>query len=134
MIAQSNAFALGDVEYGVDTLSVQEIRSRHQVTRAPSHMLGVLTQRGSRVPIIAMHMRLHLVSVESNQDAVIIILSVHSASGDHEFGIAAGCVSAEQVVKASDRKEALAFGDVAITEYTVDWPQSVNTWPCCWTS
>ena len=79
-ISQFLTFTLGQEEYGVDILRVQEIRGLHQVTRvpnAPAHMLGVLNLRGTIVPIIDMRMRFHLAKVEYNPITVIIVLSVH---------------------------------------------------------
>lgn len=89
-------FILGQEEYGVDILRVQEIRGWHQVTRvpnAPDYLLGVLNLRGSIVPIIDMRMRFHLDKVEYNPVTVIIVLSVKSENGTHVFGVVVDGVS-----------------------------------------
>ena len=119
-ISQFLTFTLGQEEYGVDILRVQEIRGWHQVTRvpnAPAHMLGVLNLRGTIVPIIDMRMRFHLAKVEYNPITVIIVLSVHSASGDHVFGIVVDSVSDVLDVKASDRKATPDFGAAVNTDF-----------------
>src|SRR5262245_13863764 len=83
-------FVLGSETYGVDILRVQEIRGWSAVTRiphAPAHVLGVLNLRGSIVPIVDLRMRFALERAEYTNVTVIIVLSVHSASGKRPFGV-----------------------------------------------
>ncbi len=120
LISQFLTFTLGQEEYGVDILRVQEIRGWHQVTRvpnAPAHMLGVLNLRGTIVPIIDMRMRFHLAKVEYNPITVIIVLSVHSANGEHVFGIVVDSVSDVLDVKGSDVKAKPDFGAAVNTDF-----------------
>ncbi|HKS33831.1 MAG TPA: chemotaxis protein CheW, partial [Enterobacteriaceae bacterium] len=59
-------FTLGDEEYGIDILKVQEIRGYDQVTRianTPSFIKGVTNLRGVIVPIVDLR-------VKFNQDDV----------------------------------------------------------------
>lgn len=56
-------FRLGQEEYGIDILSVQEIRSFEMPTRlanAQPHVLGVLNLRGLIVPIVDLRLQLGL--------------------------------------------------------------------------
>ncbi|MFN7293958.1 MAG: chemotaxis protein CheW, partial [Lysobacteraceae bacterium] len=49
------AFKLGQEEYGVDILSVQEIRGYDTVTRvpeSPEYIKGVINLRGVIVPVV----------------------------------------------------------------------------------
>ena len=72
-------FKLGQQEYAIDILRVQEIRGYEAVTRianAPAHMKGVVNLRGSIVPIIDMRINFALDSVEYNQFTVVIILNL----------------------------------------------------------
>jgi purine-binding chemotaxis protein CheW len=51
------AFTLGEEEYGIDILKVQEIRGSEVVTRianAPQFIKGVINLRGIMVPILDM--------------------------------------------------------------------------------
>src|SRR5262245_65637273 len=83
-------FVLGGETYGVDILRVQEIRGWSAVTKiphAPAHVLGVLNLRGSIVPIVDLRMRFNLDRAEYTAVTVIIVLSVHSASGKRPFGV-----------------------------------------------
>src|ERR1700755_273593 len=89
-------FVLGSETYGVDILRVQEIRGWSSVTKiphAPAHVLGVLNLRGAIVPIVDLRMRFALDRAEYTSITVIIVLSVHSATGRREFGVVADGVS-----------------------------------------
>jgi len=73
------AFKLGDEEYGMDILRVQEIRSFECPTRmanAPEHILGVVNLRGVIVPIVDMRIKFTLDSVSYDSFTVVIILNI----------------------------------------------------------
>jgi purine-binding chemotaxis protein CheW len=73
------AFELGDEEYGVDILRVQEIRSYEQPTRmvnAPEHILGVVNLRGVIVPIVDMRIQFGLREVKYDDFTVVIVLNI----------------------------------------------------------
>ncbi|MEX3628251.1 MAG: chemotaxis protein CheW [Burkholderia sp.] len=72
-------FTLGDEEYGIDILKVQEIRSYDSVTRianAPEFIKGVINLRGIIVPIVDMRIKFHLGRIEYDHQTVVIILNV----------------------------------------------------------
>ncbi|MHB8912822.1 MAG: chemotaxis protein CheW, partial [Lysobacter sp.] len=72
-------FALGEEEYGVDILKVQEIRSYDAVTRlpdAPDYIKGVINLRGTIVPVIDMRLKFRLARADYNDLTVMIVLSV----------------------------------------------------------
>jgi purine-binding chemotaxis protein CheW len=73
------AFKLGNEEYGIDILRVQEIRSFEPPTRlanTPGHVLGVVNLRGVIVPIIDMRLRFNLESVRYDNFTVVIVLNL----------------------------------------------------------
>ncbi len=73
------AFKLGQEEYGVDILRVQEIRSFEPPTRmvnAPEFILGVVNLRGVIVPIIDMRIRFGLDEVRYDDFTVVIVLTI----------------------------------------------------------
>jgi purine-binding chemotaxis protein CheW len=73
------AFKLGNEEYGMDILRVQEIRSYEEPTRmanAPAFNKGVINLRGIIVPIVDMRIKFNLGTVEYNQFTVVIILNL----------------------------------------------------------
>lgn len=70
---------LGNEEYAIDILRVQEIRSYEEPTRmvnAPAFIKGVVNLRGVIVPIVDLRMKLNLSKVEYNDFTVVIILNV----------------------------------------------------------
>ena len=71
---------LGDEEYGIDILRVQEIRSYEKPTRianAPHHLLGVTNLRGVIVPIVDLRVRFGL-PADFDAGTVTIVLNVGS--------------------------------------------------------
>ncbi len=72
-------FKLGEENYGIDILKVQEIRGYEAVTRianAPEHIKGVINLRGNIVPIVDMRIRFGLPRAEYDNFTVTIILNV----------------------------------------------------------
>lgn len=73
------AFTLGQEEYGIDILKVQEIRGYESVTRianAPEFIKGVVNLRGTIVPIVDMRIKFNLGTPVYDQFTVVIILNV----------------------------------------------------------
>ena len=72
-------FTLGNEEYGIEILKVQEIRSYEVVTtiaNAPEFIKGVVNLRGTIVPIVDMRIKFQLGDVDYTQFTVVIILNV----------------------------------------------------------
>jgi purine-binding chemotaxis protein CheW len=112
-------FCLGSETYAVDILLVQEIRGWAPVTRlpqAPRHMLGMLNLRGSIVPVIDLRVRFGLEQAVFTPVTVIIVLSVHTASGRREFGLVVDSVSDVVDVDATELKETPSLGNKASAE------------------
>ncbi|MCT6588428.1 MULTISPECIES: chemotaxis protein CheW [Pantoea] len=73
-------FTLGNEEYGIEILKVQEIRGYDRVTRipnAPEFITGVTNLRGVIVPIVDLRVKFQLGAADINQDTVIIVLNLH---------------------------------------------------------
>lgn len=74
-------FRIGSEEYGIDILSVQEIRSFEAPTRianAQQHVLGVLNLRGLIVPIVDLRVQLGLLhsaaeALASVNEATVVV-------------------------------------------------------------
>ncbi|WKB55111.1 chemotaxis protein CheW [Eleftheria terrae] len=70
-------FRLGNEEYGIDILKVQEIRGYEEPTHianSPAFIKGVVNLRGVIVPIVDLRMRFGCEKVEYNGFTVTIIL------------------------------------------------------------
>jgi purine-binding chemotaxis protein CheW len=73
------AFRLGQEEYGIKILKVQEIRGYDSVTKianAPDFIKGVVNLRGVIVPIVDMRIKFNLGTPTYDQFTVVIILNV----------------------------------------------------------
>ncbi len=74
-------FRLGQEEYGIDILKVQEIRGYEQPTRiahAPTFLKGVVNLRGTIVPIVDMRLKFNCSQAEYNSFTVVIILHLRA--------------------------------------------------------
>ena len=86
------AFKLGNEEYGMDILRVQEIRSYERPTRlanAPAYIKGMINLRGVIVPIIDMRIKFNLEPVNYDEFTVVIVLNI----GQQVFGMVVDGVS-----------------------------------------
>ncbi|MES2613522.1 MAG: chemotaxis protein CheW [Pseudomonadota bacterium] len=75
------SFRLGEEEYGIDILRVQEIRSYEQPTRlahSPDFIKGVIDLRGSIVPILDLRMKLQCPEASYTDFTVVIVLDMGS--------------------------------------------------------
>jgi purine-binding chemotaxis protein CheW len=73
------SFRLGDAEYGIDILKVQEIRGCDPVTgiaNTPDFIKGVIDLRGIIVPIVDMRVKFRLERADYDDFTVVIILNV----------------------------------------------------------
>ena len=85
-------FNLGNEEYGIDILKVQEIRGYEAVTRianTPAFIKGVINLRGIIVPIVDMRIKFALGEPVYNEFTVAIILNI----GKRVIGIVVDTVS-----------------------------------------
>jgi purine-binding chemotaxis protein CheW len=73
-------FRLGDEQYGIEILKVQEIRGCDRVTRIPNALdfiTGVTNLRGVIVPIVDLRVRFQLPVVENDENTVVIVLNLN---------------------------------------------------------
>jgi purine-binding chemotaxis protein CheW len=80
-LLQLVSFKIGQEEFGVDILKVQEINKLVQITQvpgAPEFVDGVVNLRGRIIPIIDMRTRLHLPKKEHNKDTRIIVIDLNN--------------------------------------------------------
>lgn len=109
-------FTLGDEEYGIDILKVQEIRGYDAVTRianSPVFIKGVINMRGVIVPILDMRLKFNLGQVEYNEFTVVIILNV----AERVVGIVVDGVSDVIALKRNQIRPAPEFGALMDTAY-----------------
>ena len=112
------AFTLGQEEYCIDILKVQEIRGYEAVTRianAPEFIKGVVNLRGIIVPIVDMRIRFNLGTPVYNEMTVVIILNI----AGRIMGVVVDTVSDVITLDPSQIKPPPEMGTAFNTEYLV---------------
>lgn len=109
-------FTLGQEEYGIDILKVQEIRGYDAVTKianAPLFIKGVINLRGVIVPIVDLRIKFNLGSFTYDQFTVVIILNI----GKRVMGIVVDGVSDVIQLSSNNLRPAPEFGSILDTRY-----------------
>ena len=100
-------FRLASEEYGIDILSVQEIKGWSGATplpESPAYLLGVINLRGSVVPVVDLRRRFGLAQAEFGATTVVIVARVDGADGTRIAGFVVDAVCEVYSVGASDRR------------------------------
>ncbi len=112
------AFTLGQEEYGIDILKVQEIRGYEAVTRianAPEFIKGVVNLRGTIVPIVDMRIKFNLGTPVYDALTVVIILNI----GGRVIGMVVDTVSDVVTLSPDQIKPPPEMGSAFNTDYLV---------------
>lgn len=73
------SFRLGEEEYGIDLVKVQEIRTFSEPTRlagTPHYVRGIIDLRGTIVPILDLRRKFGLPHQADREDTILIVLRV----------------------------------------------------------
>jgi purine-binding chemotaxis protein CheW len=112
------SFTLGQEEYGINILKVQEIRGYETPTRianAPEFIKGVVNLRGIIVPILDMRVKFNLGEPSYDDLTVVIILNI---SG-RVMGIVVDSVSDVIILNADQIKPPPEMGSSFNTDYLI---------------
>jgi len=85
-------FIIGEENYGVNILKVQEIIGMTRITKVPNmldYMKGVINLRGKVIPVIDMRLKFNMPEKEYDDITVILIVEVN----DREVGMIVDSVS-----------------------------------------
>lgn len=110
------SFRLGQEEYCLDILSVQEIRGYDTVTsiaNTPVFIKGVINLRGNIVPIVDLRIKFNLKEVRYDATTIVIILNLNKKM----IGIVVDSVSDVIGLPVDSIKEAPRFGSAINTEF-----------------
>lgn len=102
-------FALGDEEYGVEILKVQEIKGYSAITpipNTPGYIKGVMNLRGTIIPVVDLRAKLGMDEAEHNQFTVIIVVTV----GTKVMGLVVDTVSDVLTIPRAEIQAAPDFG------------------------
>jgi purine-binding chemotaxis protein CheW len=112
------AFTLGNEEYGIPIVKVQELRGYETVTRiasAPEFVKGVVNLRGTIVPIVDMRIKFKLGEPVYDQFTVVIVLNI----GGRVMGIVVDSVSDVTTLTEDQIKPAPEMGTAFNTDYLI---------------
>lgn len=82
-------FVVNKEFYGVDILTVQEIRSWQTCTKlpnSPDYLNGVINIRGEIIPVIDLGVRLGMSAIIPNKETAIIVLNVNYSGVQKKVG------------------------------------------------
>lgn len=89
-------FFMGGEEFGINILSVQEIRGWEEITsipNSPKQVLGVMNLRGTVSPIVDLRYSFGIKDLSYTEETVVIIVSVETESNPKIIGIVVDAVS-----------------------------------------
>ncbi len=118
--SQYLTFMLGGEEYGINILSVQEIKGwapSTPIPNLPEHILGVMNLRGTLVPILDIRIRFEFEEVEYGAMTVVIVVKVKGAERERTVGIVVDAVSEVYNVKPEAVESAPDMGNSINTEF-----------------
>lgn len=121
-VQQFLTFMLDDQEYGVDILSVQEIRGRASATRIPNvpdYIRGVINLRGTIVPVVDLRVRFGMAPTSEDRARMsIVVLKVMGKNGkERAVGIMVDAVSDVYSLTPDKVKDAPEMGDDMDNEF-----------------
>jgi purine-binding chemotaxis protein CheW len=112
-------FLVGDEEYGVEILRVQEIKGWENVTHIPNtpdYLCGVLNLRGTIVPVVDLRLRFEMPAREYTPTTVVVVLNVGKGA-QRTVGIVVDGVSDAHNILPEEIKPAPDFGLSVNTDF-----------------
>jgi purine-binding chemotaxis protein CheW len=107
--SQYLTFALGQEEYGVEILKVQEIKGYSTITpipNTPAYVKGVMNLRGTIIPVVDLRAKFGMTATEYTPFTVIIVLTV----GTKVMGLIVDAVSDVLNIARTDIQATPDFG------------------------
>ncbi len=114
--SQYLTFRLGDEEYGIEILKVQEIKGYAPVTpvpNTPTYVRGVMNLRGTVIPIVDLRAKLAMRETTYNQFTVIVVVTV----GPKGMGLIVDAVSDVLNIPTTDIQATPEFGADVDTQF-----------------
>lgn len=109
-------FFLGEEEYGLEILKVQEIIGLMSITRVPRtpvFVRGVINLRGKVIPIVDLRSKFEMEAVEDTDQTCIIVVQTQGV----QFGVVVDRVSEVVDLEDAHIEEAPEFGTEIDTDY-----------------
>jgi len=107
------SFVLGEEEYGLEILKVQEINGMMDITRVPrtpEYVRGVINLRGRVIPIVSLREHFKMPAVEDTEKTCIIVVQVRYQESQITMGIVVDEVSEVLNITEDQIEQAPSFG------------------------
>ena len=114
------AFTMGEEEYGLDILKVQEIRGYEtdavtRIANTPAYFKGVMNLRGVIVPIVDMRIKFNLGTPSYDEFTIVIVLNL----GGKVVGMVVDSVSDVTTLTTQQIRPAPDMGGVFESDYLI---------------
>ena len=113
-------FFMANEEYGIDILSIQEIRGYDATTIIPNQPIfiqGVMNLRGTIVPIVDLRLRFGLEQIPYGEITVVIVVKAKLEEGEKIIGMVVDAVSDVYSVNHTDSTRAPDVGEADNREF-----------------
>lgn len=115
------SFKLGNEEYGIDILKVQEIKGWDGATpipNMPSYILGVINLRGTVVPIVNLRAFFEMEPLKFTKTTVVIVVRVQDEEkGERTMGLVVDAVSEVHNITQAELRPAPEFGGACRSDF-----------------
>lgn len=115
-------FRLGDEDFGIEILKVQEIIQMQQITRVPrvsDFIRGVINLRGKVIPVIELRKKFGQEPCEDTAETCIIVVEVETFDKPITMGIIIDAVKEVVEISATQIEETPALGTGIDTEFII---------------
>lgn len=106
-------FRLGEEDYGLEILKVQEIIGMQEITsipRTPEFLKGVINLRGKVIPVVDLRLKFGMAEAEVSRKTCIIVVQVGQETGNVIMGIVVDEVSEVLEISGGEIEPAPSFG------------------------
>lgn len=115
-------FRLGNEDFGLEILKVQEIIGMQEITsipRTPAYVKGVINLRGKVIPVMDLRLKFDMEEAEVSRKTCIIVVQVRGEMGDLIMGIVVDEVSEVLEISGREIEPAPTFGTRINTDFVL---------------
>lgn len=126
-LLQLVTFSIGDEEFGVDILSVQEIIRMMDITkvpRAPDFVEGVINLRGKVIPVVDLRLKFGMEPEAYSERTCIVVVQIQAGQDQTSMGMVVDAVNEVANVKQEEVEPTPSFGVSLDTAYILGLAKS----------
>jgi purine-binding chemotaxis protein CheW len=123
-------FRLGEEDYGLEILKVQEIIGMQEITgipRTPDFVKGVINLRGKVIPVVDLRLKFTMAEAEVSRKTCIIVVQITKETDKVIMGIVVDEVSEVLEIEGKEIEPAPAFGTQVDTNFILGMAKAENS-------